>query len=229
MMAQLKTKKNAAFALREKGAEAVSRLAALYPDAVCSLDYAGDPWKLLVMARLSAQCTDERVNIVCGPMFEAIPDAETMAQTELSVIEEFVKPCGLYRMKAKSIKEASEILVREYGGRVPDTMDELLALPGVGRKIANLLLGDIFGKGGIVADTHCMRICGRLGFYPEDLRDPVKTERILTPIIEPAAQSDFCHRLVHFGREYCTARSPVCEKGETCPLAEICAHSGKKA
>lgn len=221
----VQNKKSAAPALRKKGAEAVSRLAALYPDAVCSLEYAGDPWRLLVMARLSAQCTDERVNIVCRPMFEAIPDAWAMANTELSVIEDFVKPCGLYRMKAKSIKEASEILVRDYGGRVPDTMEELLALPGVGRKIANLILGDIFGKGGIVTDTHCMRICGRLGFYPESLRDPVKTERILSPIIETAAQSDFCHRLVHFGREYCTARSPVCEKDPAaCPLADICKH-----
>lgn len=223
-MMSAKKQTNAAPALREKGAEAVSRLADLYPDAVCSLEYGGDPWRLLVMARLSAQCTDERVNIVCRGMFEAIPDAETMAKTELSVIEEFVKPCGLYRMKAKSIKEASEILVRDWGGRVPDTMEELLALPGVGRKIANLLLGDIFGKGGIVADTHCMRICGRLGFYPESLRDPVKTERILSPIIETVAQSDFCHRLVHFGREYCTARAPVCEKGGECPLRDICAH-----
>ncbi len=229
-MMSAKGKNDTACALKKKGAEAVSRLARLYPDAACSLTYEGDPWKLLVMARLSAQCTDERVNIVCKPMFQAIPDAAAMAQTEISVIEEFVKPCGLYRMKAKSIKEASEILVHDYGGQVPDTMEALLALPGVGRKIANLLLGDIFGKGGIVADTHCMRICGRLGFYPQDLRDPIKTERILTPLIETAAQSDFCHRLVHFGREYCMARGPVCERGGECPLADICAHreSAKK-
>ncbi len=226
----MKTKKHtdtvSAPALRVKGAEAVRLLAGLYPDAVCSLESGGDPWRLLVMARLSAQCTDERVNIVSRDLFAALPDAEAMAAAPLSQIEELVKPCGLYRMKAKSIKEASEILLRDYDGRVPDTMEELLALPGVGRKIANLLLGDIFGKGGIVADTHCMRICGRLGFYPEDLRDPVKVEKILDPIIPKADQSDFCHRLVHFGREYCIARVPVCEKDpKSCPLADVCEHN----
>lgn len=215
-------------ALRVKGAEAVRLLAGLYPDALCSLESGGDPWRLLVMARLSAQCTDERVNIVSRNLFAALPDAKAMAAAPLSQIEELVKPCGLYRTKAKSIKEASEILLRDYDGRVPDTMEELLALPGVGRKIANLLLGDIFGKGGIVADTHCMRICGRLGFYPEDLRDPVKVEKILDPIIPKADQSDFCHRLVHFGREYCMARGPVCDKDpKSCPLAAICGHNKK--
>lgn len=211
-----------------KGAEAVRLLADAYPDAVCSLESGGDPWRLLVMARLSAQCTDERVNIVSRDLFAALPDAEAMAAAPLAQIEELVKPCGLFRTKAKSIKETSEILLREYDGRVPDTMEELLSLPGVGRKIANLLLGDIFGKGGIVADTHCMRICGRLGFYPEDLRDPVKVERILDPIIEKAQQSDFCHRLVHFGREYCMARGPVCDKDPgACPLQGICEHCKK--
>ena len=215
-------------ALRVKGAEAVRLLAEIYPDAACSLESGGDPWRLLVMARLSAQCTDERVNIVSRDLFAALPDAQAMAAAPLSQIEELVKPCGLFRTKAKSIKEASEILLREYGGRVPDTMDELLALPGVGRKIANLLLGDVFGKGGIVADTHCMRICGRLGFYPEGLKDPVKVEKILDPLIEKADQSDFCHRLVHFGREYCIARSPVCAKDPAaCPLAGICGHNKK--
>ena len=213
----------------ERGAEAVRLLEEVYPEAACSLESGGDPWRLLVMARLSAQCTDERVNIVCRTLFREIPDAKSMAQAPLSQIEELIKSCGLYRMKAKSIKEASEILVRDYGGRVPDTMEELLALPGVGRKIANLLLGDIFGKGGIVADTHCMRICGRLGFYPESLRDPLKVEKILTPIIQRDKQSDFCHRLVHFGREYCMARSPVCEKDPAlCPLAGICVHNRNK-
>lgn len=212
-------------ALRVKGAEAVRLLAEIYPEAVCSLESGGDPWRLLVMARLSAQCTDERVNIVSRDLFAALPDAEAMAAAPLSQIEELVKPCGLFRTKAKSIKEASEILLRDYDGRVPDTMEELLALPGVGRKIANLLLGDIFGKGGIVADTHCMRICGRLGFYSEGLKDPAKVEKILDPIIPKEHQSDFCHRLVHFGREYCMARGPVCDKGpKACPLAGICGH-----
>ena len=215
-------------ALRVKGAEAVRLLAEVYPDAACSLESGGDPWRLLVMARLSAQCTDERVNIVSRDLFAALPDAQAMAAAPLSQIEELVKPCGLFRTKAKSIKEASEILLRDYGGRVPDTMEELLALPCVGRKIANLLLGDVFGKGGIVADTHCMRICGRLGFYPEGLKDPVKVEKILDPLIPKADQSDFCHRLVHFGREYCIARSPVCDKDPAaCPLAGICGHRKK--
>ncbi len=226
-----KQKNNTASApdLMERGAEAVRLLEKAYPDAACSLESGGDPWRLLVMARLSAQCTDERVNIVCRTLFREIPDAKAMAEAPLARIEELIKSCGLYRVKAKSIKEASEILLRDYGGRVPDTMEELLSLPGVGRKIANLLLGDIFGKGGIVADTHCMRICGRLGFYPESLRDPLKVERILTPIIPQNEQSDFCHRLVHFGREYCMARGPVCEKDPAlCPLSEICAHEKNK-
>ena len=225
MRTEKRTDTVSAPALFVKGAEAVRLLAEIYPDAACSLESGGDPWRLLVMARLSAQCTDERVNIVSRDLFAALPDAAAMAAAPLSQIEELVKPCGLFRTKAKSIKEASEILLRDYDGRVPDTMEELLALPGVGRKIANLLLGDVFGKGGIVADTHCMRICGRLGFYPEGLKDPLKVEKILDPLIPKDRQSDFCHRLVHFGREYCMARGPVCEKDpKACPLAGICGH-----
>ena len=159
--------------------EADSRLAELYPDALCSLEADGDPWRLLVMARLSAQCTDERVNIVCRDLFRAFPDAASMAQAPIEEIENLIKSCGLYRGKAKSIKEASQIVIEKYNGEIPSAMDELLSLPGVGRKIANLLLGDIFGLGGIVADTHCMRICGRLGFYPEGQKDPLKTEKIM--------------------------------------------------
>lgn len=203
---------------------AVEGLRNLYPDAACSLESGGDPWRLLVMARLSAQCTDERVNIVCRDLFKELPTAETMANAPVEQIEELIKSCGLYRGKAKSIKESSEILVRDFEGKVPDNMDDLLSLPGVGRKIANLLLGDIFHKGGIVADTHCMRICGRLGFYPEGQKDPVKTEKIMTPLIPRGEQSDFCHRIVQFGRDICTARRPKC--GE-CPLREICLHSKK--
>lgn len=200
---------------------AVEGLRTLYPDAVCSLESGGDPWRLLVMARLSAQCTDERVNIVCRDLFRELPTAEKMAEAPIEQIESLIKSCGLYRGKAKSIKESSEILVRDFCGNVPDTMEELLSLPGVGRKIANLLLGDIFNKGGIVADTHCMRICGRLGFYPEGMKDPIKTEKIMTPLIPREEQSDFCHRIVQFGRDVCTARSPKC--GD-CPLGEICLH-----
>ncbi len=214
--------------LTDKGAKAVRLLEETYPDAACSLEYGGDPFRLLVMARLSAQCTDERVNIVCRDLFRAFPTVEAMAEAPLPEIEGYVKSCGLYRMKAKNIQDASRLLLLEYGGQVPDTMEALLSLPGVGRKIANLLLGDVFGKGGIVADTHCMRICGRLGFYEEGLRDPIKVERILSPLIEQKEQSDFCHRLVLFGREYCMARSPVCEKDPgACPLASLCDHIKK--
>lgn len=196
----------------------------LYPDALCSLEAEGDPWRLLVMARLSAQCTDERVNIVCRDLFAAYPDARSMAEAPIGEIEKLIKSCGLYRGKAKSIKEASEIVVRDYDGNIPDNMEELLSLPGVGRKIANLLLGDIFGRGGIVADTHCMRICGRLGFYPEDRKDPLKTERIMEKLIPRQRQSDFCHRIVHFGRDVCRARDPLCGQ---CPMKDFCRHYGE--
>ena len=208
--------------LLAKGSAAVEILRELYPDAECSLESGGDPWRLLVMARLSAQCTDERVNIVCRDLFREIPDAQAMADAPLAEIEELIRPCGLFRTKAKSLKESAAMLLTTYEGRVPDTMEELLSLPGVGRKIANLLLGDIYKKGGIVADTHCIRICGRIGFYPEELKDPLRVERILTPVIPISEQSDLCHRIVHFGREICTARSPKC--GD-CPMREICDHN----
>ena len=208
--------------LLAKGAAAVEILRQRYPDAECSLESGGDPWRLLVMARLSAQCTDERVNIVCRDLFREIPDAQAMAEAPLGKIEELIRPCGLFRTKAKSLKESAAMLLTTYEGRVPDTMEKLLSLPGVGRKIANLLLGDIYKKGGIVADTHCIRICGRLGFYDEELKDPLRVERILTPVIPVSEQSDFCHRIVHFGREICTARSPKCEG---CPMGEICDHN----
>ena len=208
--------------LLAKGTAAVEMLRQRYPEAECSLESGGDPWRLLVMARLSAQCTDERVNIVCRDLFREIPDARAMAEAPLAEIEELIRPCGLFRTKAKSLKESAAMLLTTYEGRVPDTMEELLSLPGVGRKIANLLLGDIYKKGGIVADTHCIRICGRLGFYDEELKDPLRVERILTPVIPVSEQSDFCHRIVHFGREICTARSPKCEG---CPMGEICDHN----
>jgi len=203
----------------------IKTLEELYPEAVCSLEYAGDPWRLLVAARLSAQCTDERVNIVTKPLFERFPDAESVVAGTISEIEEIVRPCGLFRTKAKSIFEMSKMIVEDFGGRVPDTMEELLALPGVGRKIANLILGDIYGKGGIVADTHCIRICGRLGFYDTAKKDPLFTERTMEKVIPIEKQSDFCHRIVLFGREYCTARSPRCTE---CPLRELCLFDEKK-
>ena len=209
---------------KKRLAEIVERLKEIYPSAECALHYGGDPWKLLVMGRLSAQCTDARVNIVSEELFARFPDALSMAEADVEEIAEIVKPCGLYRMKAQNLKDASAMLVTKYGGNLPDTMDELLLFPGVGRKIANLLLGDVFGKEAIVCDTHCIRICGRLGMYPEKEKDPTKIEKILRELIDLKEGSDFCHRIVFFGRETCTARSPRCNG---CPLAELC-EKGKK-
>jgi endonuclease-3 len=206
-------------------AKIVTRLKEIYPNAECALHYGGDPWKLLVMGRLSAQCTDARVNIVCERLFERFPDAKSMAEGDIAEIEELVKPCGLYRMKADSIKAASKMLIEDFGGELPQDMENLLKLPGVGRKIANLLLGDIFGKEAIVCDTHCIRICGRLGMYPEKEKDPTKIEGILRGLIDMKEGSDFCHRIVLFGRETCTARSPKCNE---CPLADLCCKREKE-
>ena len=197
----------------------VQRFKEIYPEATCALEYGGDPWKLLVMGRLSAQCTDARVNIVCRELFSAFPTARDMAYGDLGEIERIVKPCGLYRMKASSIKEASRMLVEDLGTELPSDMDELLKLPGVGRKIANLILGDVYGLPSVVCDTHCMRICGRFGMYREDLKDPNKIEKILLELLPYGEGSDFCHRIVNFGREVCTARSPRCTE---CPVKDLC-------
>ena len=206
---------------RERLALIVERFKDIYPEATCALEYNGDPWRLLVMGRLSAQCTDARVNIVCRELFSVFPTPEAMANGDIDEIERIVKPCGLYRMKASSIKEASRMLVDVYGGVLPNEMDELLKLPGVGRKIANLVLGDVYGLPSVVCDTHCMRICGRFGMYREDLRDPNKIEGIVLELLPYGEGSDFCHRIVNFGREVCSARSPKC--GE-CPLGDLCEH-----
>lgn len=198
-------------------AETVCTLKRLYPNAECALEWGGkDPWRLLVMGRLSAQCTDARVNLTAPELFAAYPTAEAMAAAELSHLEELVRPCGLYRRKALDLKLASERLVSVYGGVLPQEMDELLRFPGVGRKIANLLRGDIWHYPAVVTDTHCIRICGRLGFYPESLADPTRVERILSELIAPMESADFCHRIVWFGRERCRAQRPLCEG---CPLA----------
>lgn len=204
---------------RERLAKIIDRLKQVYPDAVCALEYDGDAWKLLIMGRLSAQCTDARVNIVCKELFAKYPNSRAMADAELSDIEDIIRPCGLFRTKAESIKNASLIIEENYGGRIPNNMDELLSLPGVGRKIANLILGDAFGKEAIVCDTHCIRILGRLGMYSEALKDAVKIEFILRDLMDVSEGSDFCHRIVTFGREVCTARSPACE---SCPLSDLC-------
>ena len=209
---------------KQRLSEVVARLKEIYPTSECALEYGGDPWKLLVMGRLSAQCTDARVNEVSVDLFKKYPDAKSMARADLSELEEIIRPCGLYRMKAKNLKDASALLVSEYGGVLPSEMEELLKFPGVGRKIANLLIGDVFGGEAVVCDTHCIRICGRLGMYPETLKDPNKIEMILRDIIDLSEGSDFCHRIVNFGREICLARGQKCN---ICPLAHLCFHNEK--
>jgi len=200
-------------------AQIIDELKKIYPSAVCALEFGGEPWRLLVMGRLSAQCTDARVNIVCRELFEVFPTLESMADASYEEIEEIIRPCGLFRTKARNIKDACVMLRDEYNGVLPDNMDELLRLPGVGRKIANLLLGDIYHKPAIVADTHMIRICGRFGMYPQKLKDPHKVELIMSELVEPSEQSDLCHRIVQFGRDACSARSPKCSE---CALKELC-------
>lgn len=204
---------------KEKAALIVERLKKLYPNAECGLKSGGDPWRLLVMGRLSAQCTDERVNIVCEELFKRFPDAMALADAPLSEIEEIVRPCGIYRVKAHNIKEASRVLLREFSGVMPHTMEELLRFPGVGRKIANLIIGDVFGLPAIVCDTHCIRITRRLGLYPSGQKDIYKIEMALRELIDDSEGPDFCHRIVIFGREICSARSPKCNE---CPLYDLC-------
>ena len=201
---------------KARAAYVVAELEKIYPDAACALESGGDPWRLLVMGRLSAQCTDARVNTVCRELFAHFPDAAAMAAAPLGGIEKLVYSCGVYKVKAKNIRDFSAIITEKYGGRVPDSMEELLTLPGVGRKIANLILGDVYGKPAIVADTHCIRISNRLGLC--DSKVPEKVERTLSALVAPEKQSDFCHRLVQFGRDTCDARKPKCE---ACPFSGL--------
>jgi endonuclease-3 len=210
---------------KELGKRVVEALKKQYPVAICSLEYDGSGYKLLVMGRLSAQCTDERVNIVCKELFKVYPTPKDLADADVLDIERIIRPCGLYKTKAKSLKSMCQRLVYELNGVIPDTMQELLLFDGVGRKIANLILGDLYHKPAIVADTHCMRICGRLGFYQMTKKDPLATEKIMSEIIEPSEQSDFCHRLVLFGREFCTAKGPKCN---ICPLKNMCVSAQKE-
>ena len=198
---------------KARAAYVVAELEKIYPDAACALESGGDPWRLLVMGRLSAQCTDARVNTVCRELFAHFPDAAAMAAAPLEEIEKLVYSCGVYKVKAKNIRDFSAIITEKYGGRVPDSMEELLTLPGVGRKIANLILGDVYGK---PADTHCIRISNRLGLC--DSKVPEKVERTLSALVAPEKQSDFCHRLVQFGRDTCDARKPKCE---ACPFSGL--------
>ncbi len=212
---------------KEIGTRTSAVLAELYPEAECALLWGEgleNGWRLMIMGRLSAQCTDARVNIVCAELFSKYPTVDMLARADIEEIEEIIRPCGLFHTKAADIKSECEMLVEHYGGIVPDSMEKLLEFRGVGRKIANLLLGDLYHKGGIVADTHCIRICGRLGFYNEDIKDPLKVERIMSEIIPIGEQSDFCHRIVQFGRDVCSARSPKCVE---CPMNAFCAHAAK--
>lgn len=188
-----------------------------YPDAPCALHYRTD-YELMIAVRLSAQCTDARVNLVTPALFAAYPTLEAMANADIADVERYVHSCGFYKHKARDIVLACQMLLSEYGGKVPDTMEALLRLPGVGRKTANLLLGDLYGApGSVVCDTHCIRICGRLGLSQG--KDPEKAEKQLRQLLPPEESSDFCHRIVLFGRDCCTARNPKC--GE-CPLSMWC-------
>ncbi len=204
---------------KELASEIVARLKARYPDPSCALQYGGEDWRLMVMGTLSAQCTDARVNLVCEQLFSDYPTPQALATAPLADIEEHIRSCGLYKTKAKNIRAACGRVCDVFDGKVPCEMDDLLTLPGVGRKVANLLRGDLFGLPAIVADTHCMRITARLGLCPKGCADPRKTEDILVKLVEPCEQSDFCHRLVWFGREVCCARSPKCE---ICELRDLC-------
>lgn len=202
--------------------EIIERLKTEYPDAVCSLDY-DQAWKLFVSVRLAAQCTDARVNQVVKGLFEKYPDVDTLAEAPVEEIEKIVRPCGLGNSKARDISACMKMLKEEYGGKVPDQFEELLKLPGVGRKSANLIMGDVFGKPAIVTDTHCIRLTNRMGLVNQ-IKDPKKVEMELWKIIPPEEGSEFCHRLVWHGREVCTARTrPYCDK---CCIKDICPKIG---
>lgn len=204
---------------KELALEVIERLKKEYPVADCTLDY-DEAWKLLVGVRLAAQCTDERVNIVVEKLYAKFPDVESLANAPVEEIEEIVRPCGLGKSKARDISACMKILHEKYNDQIPMTFDEILALPGVGRKSANLIMGDVFGKPAIVTDTHCIRLVNRIGLV-NGIKEPKKVEMELWKIIPGEEGSDFCHRLVYHGREVCTARTkPYCDR---CCLADICA------
>lgn len=204
---------------KERAIHMIKALKALYPDSICSLNYEKD-YELLFSVRLSAQCTDARVNLVTPELFSTYPTLESLAGADVADIERIIHSTGFFRAKARDIVLSAQMLLSDYGGKVPGTMEELLKLPGVGRKTANLVLGDIYkAPGAVVADTHCIRISGKLGLT-DGTKDPGKVETQLRKVLPPEESNDFCHRLVLFGREICTARSPKC--GE-CPLAPWCA------
>lgn len=202
---------------KEKARHFDEYLKTLYGNVECGLDSGGDPFRLLVMAILSAQCTDVRVNIVSKTLFEKLPDAKAMAESKEGELEELIRSVGLYNSKAKNLRACAKRICDTYDGKVPKEMEDLLTLGGVGRKVANLVRGDIYGLGGIVADTHCIRITHRLGLTSKP--DPLTTERELDKLIPKNEQSDFCHRIVMFGRDVCTARSPKCDM---CEMKSVC-------
>ena len=209
---------------KQRALEIIGRLKEEYPDAGCTLDY-DQAWKLLVSVRLAAQCTDARVNVVVEGLYEKYPDVNALAQADVDDIEEIVRPCGLGRSKARDISACMKILRDEYDGKVPDDFDALLKLPGVGRKSANLIMGDVFGKPAIVTDTHCIRLVNRMGLV-DGIKEPKKVEMALWKIIPPEEGSDFCHRLVYHGRDICTARTkPHCDR---CSLFDMCKRVGVK-
>lgn len=202
----------------------IELLKGLYPDALCSLQYE-KPHELLFAVRLSAQCTDARVNLVTPALFARFPTLESFAEADPAEVGEYIHSCGFYNSKSKDLVACAQMLLEKHGGRVPDTMEELTALPGVGRKTANLILGDVYGQPSYVCDTHCIRITGRLGIT-DGSRDPQQVERQLRQVLPPEESGNFCHRMVLFGRDTCTARNPKCD---VCPLRALCAEAAKRA
>ena len=201
---------------REKAIKAVELFEKEYPDAICSLTYT-DAFQLLIATRLSAQCTDARVNMVTPALFNRYPDAKSMAVAEISDVEELIKTCGLYKTKARDLVGIAQKIVTDFGGNVPDTIEALTTLPGVGRKTANLVCGDIYGKPAVVTDTHFIRLCNRLGLVKTT--NPLQVEMAMRKLLPPEKSNDFCHRSVLFGRDICTARKAYCER---CPLNSFC-------
>lgn len=201
---------------KEKVIKAVESLERLYPDAICSLNYS-DAFQLLVATRLSAQCTDARVNMVTPALFKKYPDANSMAKAPIEDVEELIKTCGLYKTKARDLVGIGKMIVSDFGGVVPDTIEQLIRLPGVGRKTANLVCGDVYGKPAVVTDTHFIRLCNRLGFVKTT--NPLQVENAMRKLLPPDKSNDFCHRSVLFGRDICTARKTYCQR---CPMAGFC-------
>lgn len=206
---------------KERVIKAVEALEKLYPDAICSLNYS-DAFQLLIATRLSAQCTDARVNMVTPDLFAKYPDADSMSKAPIGDVENLIKTCGLYKTKAKDLVGIGQMIMSDFDGKVPDTIEQLTRLPGVGRKTANLVCGDVYGKPAVVTDTHFIRLCNRLGFVKTT--NPLQVENAMRKLLPPDKSNDFCHRSVLFGRDICTARKAYCER---CPMSEFCPSSTK--